>query len=903
MMTSLSPFRRLLFGRTTLRARRKHPAVLSRLRLEVLEDRCLPSVSTLQAGYGNLPLAFEANQGQAPAGVDYLTHGSGYTLSLTSHGAVLGLGKGSVGMALGLILEGANPAAPAVGQDPLITKSNYLVGSDPSRWHTNIPNYGRVEYRDVYPGIDLAYYGNQGQLEYDFLLAPGADPAAIRLGIQGALSVSLDGQSELVLHTAAGDLIEQAPVLYQDMGGVRHTVSGRFLLEGGNQVGFQVGPYDHSRPLVIDPTLCYASYLPGTGTAIAVDGSGDAYITGSVSGNYNLGLGVFVDKLNAAGTALVYQTFLGSSSSGHGSGIAVDAAGDAYVTGIPGANFPTTANALNTTATASGFLTVLNPAGSGLLYSTFIPGFTVTSQQSIAGPSLAIASAGSGLDNVYVSGEAGAGLPTTASAFQPSLAGTGINAFFAQFNPNLSGSASLPYASYLGGTGGDTGTGIAVDGSGNAYMTGYTTSSDFPTTPGAFQTQLGGLTDCFVAKFNPSLSRSSSLVYSTYLGGSRRDGGFGALSVYPYETNSPAIAVDSSGDAYVTGVTVSTNFPTTPGAYETSNQNQNNFSGTGFVTKLKATGTGLVYSTYLGGTTKSGDNSIALDGYGNAYVTGYALATPTSENSDVLVTTLNAAGSGLLYSATLGGSTEDIGFGISLDTAGNLYVTGGTNSSNFPTTAGAYQTTGGGGFVFKITTPVGPSFAVTGFPTSITAGTSGTITVTALNADGSVNTGYRGTVHFTSSDPHAVLPPDTTLTNGTGIFSVTLVTAGTQSITVSDASNSGITGSETGITVSPAAATHFVLSGSTTITAGTAFNLMVTAVDAYGNTATAYTGTVHFSDSVGGATLPGNYTFQASDQGVHTFSKLKLKTKGVQTITVMDTLNNSILGTWTIDVT
>jgi Beta-propeller repeat len=330
------------------------------------------------------------------------------------------------------------------------------------------------------------------------------------------------------------------------------------------------------------------------------------------------------------------------------------------------------------------------------------------------------------------------------------------------------------------------------------------------------------------------------------------------------------------------------------------------FGSDAYVTKLNASGSALVYSTLLGGADIDNAYSIAVDPYGNATVSGATASTdfplknpiqstfqggqPSPRSSDVFVTILNAPGSGLLFSTYLGGAGLNLGCGVALDSAGSVYVTGFTVSP-------------ASGFVDKISTPVGPSFTVSGFPSTVTAGTSGTITVTALNADGSVNTGYSGTVHFTSSDPQAVLPPDVTLTNGTGSFNVILKTAGTQSITVTDASNSSIAGSESGITVTPGAATHFLISGPSSIAANTAFSITVTAVDAYGNIATGYRGTVHFSDSVGGATLPGNYTFKASDNGVHTFTNLKLKTKGMQTITIVDVMNNSILGTFMINVT
>jgi hypothetical protein len=720
---------RCLKGRSANAQGKRRPArqpqcrqLRRRLVLEELETRTLLSSSALAAGYGNLPLAFEANQGQAAAQVNFLAHGNGYNLDLTPGAAVLNLNQGSAQDTVTIQLVGANLSAPAAGLNELITKSNYLIGNDPSQWHTNIPNFGRVEYQGIYPGVDVVYYGNQGQLEYDFTVAPGADPGIIQLSIQGAQNIALDAQGNLVLHTADGDVVEQAPVVYQQINGSRQAVSGRFVLEGNNQVGFQVGAYDHSQPLVIDPTLSYSTYLSSGNyrpDAIAVDGAGNAYVTGQ---------GAFVDKLNAAGTALIYSTQLGGGLAG---AIAVDSAGDAYITG-EGSGVPTTANAYSNTGT--GFVTELDPTGSGLVYSTLLPGISHNQSVQTPLPRGAIAIDGSG--NIYVTGSAGPGLPTP-GGYQANYVSnsSGVNAFFAEINPHLSGSASLVYATYLGGSGsfGDTGTGIAVDTSGNAYLTGWTSSSNFPTTAGAFQrTYGGGFFDVFVAKFNPGLSGSASLLYSTYLGGKGADGYVSNGEATWTQEVGPGIAVDSAGDAYVAGGTNSTNFRTTRGAFQTTYQGPKNqtgaYAGDAFVTKLNPSGTGLVYSTYLGGKDMDAASSIALDGSGNAYVTGWTRSTNfptvnpiqaqkvpggTPPNSDVFVTTLNSTGSNLLFSTYFGGSGEDYGYGIALDPAANAYVTGWTFSTDFPTTTGAVQTSGGG-FVFKIDPPAEGAAVVPG---------------------------------------------------------------------------------------------------------------------------------------------------------------------------------------------
>jgi hypothetical protein len=408
----------------------------------------------LRDAYGQIPLSFEANQGQTAAQVRFLARGPGYAVFLTPSQAVLRLQKpvppdaaqGAASSAEAVVtmsLLGSNPAPAVMGLDPLAGTSNYFIGNDPSRWHSAIPTFGKVEYRDVYPGVDLVYYGNQRQLEYDLVVAPGVDPGVITWSFEGAQGLALDAQGDLVLHLGGDDVVEHAPVLYQEGPGGRQTVSGRYVLEAGGQVGFQTGPYDRTRPLTIDPTLVYSTYLGGNGTdfasAIAVDTAGNAYITGETrSTNFPTTPGVlqttlggvqdaFVTKLNAAGTALVYSTYLGGSGTDFAAGIAVDTGGHAYVTGT----------------TAS-------------------PNF-----------------------------------PTTLGGFQRSRAG-GEDAFVSKLN--AAGTALL-YSSYLGGPGNDSGAGIAVDAAGHAYVTGDT-GSDFPTTPGAFQKTSGGAFDAFVAKLD-----------------------------------------------------------------------------------------------------------------------------------------------------------------------------------------------------------------------------------------------------------------------------------------------------------------------------------------------------------------------------------------------------------------
>jgi hypothetical protein len=484
------------------------------------------------------------------------------------------------------------------------------------------------------------------------------------------------------------------------------------------------------RTLLSAPTLGYSATIgQQVGYAVAVDSSGEAFVAGTTSWG---GGNAYVAKLNTAGSAFSYFTSLGPAG-GEG-GIALDSAGDAYVTGwTSSTSFPTTSNAAFTASTAfpggntqAGFITELSPTGA-ILYSTYLPGPDLGWINSPGG-AIALDSAG----HIYVTGAAGPGLPATASAFQGTYigsSGTGNSeAFLAVLDPSQSGPAAVLYASYLGGSTGDAGTGISVDASGNAYLVGATSSTNFPTTAGAFQrTYGGGVLDAFVARFNPSLAGAASLIYSTYLGGSGWDGwksdNPAAINV---QESGPGIAIDGAGNAYVTGTTSSTNFPTTPGAFQTSyGHHSSTNSGDAFVTKLNATGSALVYSTYLGGSNLDGGSSIVVDGGGNAHVTGWTQSTnfPTLNpiqaskssgtdpwgypNSDVFVTTLNASGSALLFSTYYGGSGDDYGFGITLDSAGNTYVAGQTQSNPFPTTAGALHLSSAtyNTFAFKIDPP------------------------------------------------------------------------------------------------------------------------------------------------------------------------------------------------------
>ena len=802
----------------------------------------------LARGYGRLPLRFEANQGQTDPQVKFLARGRGYTLFLTSTEAVLKLGGGesrvesrefsaegrvrqltdkheSQPSAVGspapspqplgpavmrMKLVGANPAAEITGLEKLATKSNYFIGSDPTKWRMGVSSYAMVQYQGVYRGVDLVYYGNQGQLEYDFVVAPGADPRAITLAVETGNSklktgqsaidnrppaiARIDAQGDLIIETGAGDVRLRKPVVYQlhpesrtpSPGSFnrqspldnRQFLDGRYVLRPAGaekrnsksenrrseslsprlEVALEIASYDPRLPLVIDPALSYSTFLGGsdsdTGYGVAVDPEGNVYVTGSTgsvdfptaspyqasaAGDFD----VFVAKLNAAGTALVYSTYLGGSGFDRGTAIAVDSAGNAYVTGMTASNnFPTSSAAFQktfgdgtcgTVLCSDAFVTKLDPTGATLLYSTYLGGGDADFGQGIA-----IDAAG----NAYVTGSTLSTNFPTAAPLQAAKAGES-DAFLAKLKPDGTG---LVYSTYLGGADGDFGQAVAVDSAGNAYLTGYTFSSDFPT-HNPLQSTNAGLADVFVTEVN---SAGAALVYSTYLGGSEIDRAY-------------ALAVDGSGNAYVTGDTVSSDFPLKDAFQPVMG------SGTcdgvpcpdAFVAKLSSAGSAVAYSTYLGGVELEQGSGIAVDASGKAFVTGLTRSDdfPTlhplqsafgggtcgaNACPDAFVTELDATGSQLVYSTYLGGDKADFGQAIALDTSGNAYVTGSTASHNFPVTAGAIQAARGGGvptgdaFVAKITPDDVPAVAL--YPQTLTFSdratgfTSPAQTVTLINS-------------------------------------------------------------------------------------------------------------------------------------------------------------------------
>ncbi|HKP05284.1 MAG TPA: SBBP repeat-containing protein [Chthoniobacterales bacterium] len=654
--------------------------------------------------YGKLPLSFEENRGQANESVDFVARGPGYALALAPTEAAFSLSKLSSDSAknaapstvLRMNLVGANGAAKAAGQNELEGRVNYFIGNDPSKWRTEVPTFERVRYAEVYPGIDVVYYGNQRRLEYDFVVGPGQDSRAIALEFAGTDKVEVEGATgDLLIAVGGENLRQHKPIAYQEISGARREIESRYVVRNGARVGFEVGQYDASAALIIDPVLEYSTFLGGSGsvplseqaTSIVVDSSGRAYVAGLTnSTDFPIanaiqstvrGIDVFIAKFNAAGSALVYSTYLGGSGFDFGYGIAVDSGGSVYVTGTTtSTNFPI-ANALQSMNGSSGnfpedaFVTKLSATGSALIYSTYLGG-----SDDDQGAGIAVDSGG----NAYVTGTTHSTNFPTANAIQ-STSGGGHDAFVAKFN--ATGSA-LIYSTYLGGNSEDVVYGIAVDGAGSAYVTGYTSSANFPTV-NAFQNKIAGgsnsYSDVFVTKFNAA---GSALVYSTYLGGDGEDVG-------------ASIAVDSTGSAYLTGYTIATNFPT-------ANAFKSALSGfdDAFVTKFNSAGSALIYSTYLGGDASENGAGIAVDLAGNAYVTGFTdstdfptvnpLQSPGDPVSDAFVTKLNPAGTALVYSTYLGGNGGDSGHAIAVDSAGSAYVTGETFSRCFPTTIGAFDT-------------------------------------------------------------------------------------------------------------------------------------------------------------------------------------------------------------------
>jgi len=739
------------------------PKPAASTRQDVSRDR-------LTASLHRLPLHFEPTDGQSSAEARFVARGRGYNLFLAPTEAVLVLHAPAVtpnasekqaeGRAirepgvLRIKLVNANPDAQVDGLDPLPGRSNYFIGDDPKKWRTNVPHFDKVRFAPVYSGVELIFYGTtEGQLEFDFVVAPGADPGRIRLAFEGASHLELGADGNLDIRVGDRRLRLLKPHVYQEgeePAGRPSSVAGHYVALPHNQFGFELGPYDPSRKVILDPVLSYSTYLGGDladhSLAIAVDADRNTYLTGftlsaafpTTPGSFDPApdatstsdIEAFVTKLNATGTALVYSTYLSGSGDDLAFGIAVDRDGNAYVTGrTTSPNFPT-ANAFQPAYNGNfdAFVTKLDPQGSGLVYSTYLGAWSTD-----IGSGIAVDRNG----NAYVTGwtfSTGPNgpdylgrvfppFPTTAGAFQPACAplasdplmcSGGSEAFVTKLTFDGSG---LAYSTFLGGgatlggafSGNDRGIAIALDASRNAYVGGVTESIDFPTFNAAQSAFGGGNSDAFVTKLDAT---GSAVSYSTYLGGSGFDGTRTFSDSIAREA--VGIGVDFLGSAIVTGLTSSTDFPTSADALQAA---PGSFTD-GFVTKLAPLGSTRIFSTYLGGSGDDEPRGLAVDPYGNAYVTGRTASNnfPVAEaldairnGSDAFVTKirldpLTPDPPALLFSTFFGGSVfaldqyqaQEAGNAIAVDSEGTIYVTGAAGTTNFPTTPGVFQTASAG---------------------------------------------------------------------------------------------------------------------------------------------------------------------------------------------------------------
>jgi uncharacterized repeat protein (TIGR01451 family) len=784
---------------------------------------------------GHLPLRFEPNQGQTDPRVKFLARGAGYGVFLTPEQAVLTLGSGSKNSSIvRMQLAGANPTTAVSGTSQLPGRSNYFIGNDPAKWHRDIPQFARVRYHNVYPGVDLVYYGKQGQLEYDFEVAPGADPKEITLRFQGPRRSKLDGSGDLILTTGRGEVRLKAPRIYQPLGEGQRSVTGGFAVRQDGKVGFEVGAYDRSRTLVIDPVLAYSTYFGGSGDeachpsarvligtvssppsgcpAVAIDASSNIYIAGSTTSASGFPLqpalatppDVFVAKLNSSGSAVVFSTYLGGDGVDTSAGIAVDSAFNVVVAGTTASsNFPTSGSSAFQSTPVNGnphaFVSELRATGDSLVYSTYLSGNGTETARGLALDSR---------NKIYVIGtttstlqpSATSSFPATVGALQTASLGTS-QFFVSKIDPTLIGFPSLVYSTYFGGgnpaNGVTVGGGIAVDANSNVYITGGTNflhtgsaGTDFPilnayqgcldTPPSSTATTNCSSTvralDAFVAKINPAAVTGSQLLYSTYLGGTGDDVGYG-------------IAVDSSLSAYVTGSTMSTDFiipsgttpfqkclddPTNPATCPTGATASDAFLGKlgnpCTTSTCTMTTVPLNYFSYLGGSGTDVGLGIAVDTLQGARVTGWTnsatdfphlnnpilstLSGPTDAFVARIDTTAASATSLGHYSTYLGGNGGDFGTGIAADTQGNSYVVGETGSSNFPT-ANPFQSGLNGGtnpdaFLSKLGPSVNLALTETVSPSTAGVGNSVTFTYKITN-NGDLTTG----VIFTDVIPSA----------------------------------------------------------------------------------------------------------------------------------------------------
>ncbi len=645
-----------------------------------------------QAVLTKLPLFFEPNHGQLAKGVDFAVRTPTLEMHLQDTEAHIWLfDETAQDSAEKLVVKPLGTQAKGSGwqgEEQHSGLSHYYAGSDAKQWLSDIPHYGRIKYNNLYKGIDLAYYGNPSQLEYDFIVAPHADPQQIALGYTGVRAITVTKEGDAHLKIGGQTLIQHRPVAYQLINGKRHTVDAQYIVtdtDEGKQTGlrFKLAAYNPDQALIIDPVLSYASFIGGSkidmSLSFGLDKQGAMYIAGhtqsakfpgQISGSLKGSWDVFVSKFDKTGSKLLWTTFLRGNKTDYNYEIAVTNAGKVYLVGsTESGDFPTTTGAYDRALGGSWDAFIAQLATDGkLAYSSYLGG---------SGDDAAFSLAVNKKGLAYVTGNSySTDFPLTANAIDRSLSGS-VDAFFAKINAN---GTSLLYSTYLGGAAEDYGNEITIDGKSQAYVLGRTGSADFPTNSSAFDKTYGGNFDAYVSKFNAA----GQLSYSTYLGGS------------DYEVGA-AIAVDSKGQAYVAGRTLSADFPT-------ANAFDKTYTGGGdiFITKLQSSGAGLSYSSYLGGSLEDRTFDIAVTKAGEVYIVGstesadYPLAntwtSTTRGKRDVCITKISADGTNIAHSGVMGGSLDDVAYGVGI-LGSSAYITGITDSANFPTTAGAYDRT------------------------------------------------------------------------------------------------------------------------------------------------------------------------------------------------------------------
>lgn len=653
--------------------------------------------ATVDQQFGHIPIYFKPSRTPDT----FEAHGLRYGLFLQPDRAQIRLGRAPHRTDLTIRYVNTNPHPTLTPQNQTPTLAAEFAGHDRSHWRTHIPTYARIAEPSIYPGIDLVYYGTGAALEYDFVVAPHADPSRIRMRIDGASQLALNRAGDLVIHTATGDLLQHRPRVYQTIAGNIRAVDGAFRIGPDNQVTFKLGRYDRTQPLTIDPQISFSSFLgdfdDDEAYAVAVDNSGNVFVAGYTSSNNNGDADLLVASVNSSGKSLNYiaqasnDFGFGGSGDDIAYGIAVDGYGSAVVVGnTTSSDFPTTEGAFQATPPGGdydAFVLRIDPAGQNLVYATYLGG---TGDEDAWGVKI------DAFGNTYVTGDTtSTDFPVTPGAFQGTNGG-GYDGFIAKFD----NAGNRVWATYFGGNSDENSYGIAIDTAGNSYVTGFTDSGNFPTKNPARGTYTRG-DDAFVLKLDPT---GSQLIYSTFLGSAGDEQG-------------SSIAVDGSGAAYIAGITTSAGFPVTNGAYQSTYQTGDSDM---FVAKLSPDGGTLVYSTFLGSHGTDEAWGIAVDVAGNAYVVGdtdsdqFPVAGGPAQSTrkgglEATITELNPQGTGLVYSSFLGGDGDDSAQAIALDAGGNAYLAGFTISSNFPITSGSYQTSPGGGaadaFVVKYTFP------------------------------------------------------------------------------------------------------------------------------------------------------------------------------------------------------